>query len=781
MNQKKDGNGTRKRKNSKDQNISGEKPQKQKQTKKSSTHKVKNVNKQSAAVQNKIDPILPSTSTMTSYDSCQMIQGKQNMQHFIQPQQNFASPVFQQMSPMSGYYPVPSQSPSHSMPPPIMQSTLNQGSESGDKIDFLVQKVEEIFKKLSSIDELTKKIGNFEISVKSLTKTVEKGSKRIDEVEKSMEFMNQNFESSKSESEYLKTTITEIKSEHGEMINGFDCLRADMDELHERHVDLQIRSMRENLVFSGIPELSENEPSEQTEDIIKDFMKTNMKMDIVMDFQRAHRFGKKTQIKIDDRDTYMTRPIVCRFKNFKDRELVRSFARNLKDTKFGVNEQFPKEVNDRRKLLWPYYKEAKKQGQKTHFKRDKLFINGKEIGPPTDRHMETDKRQKETEGARQKEPSRRGPQQNNDRPRGAPHGTNSHINTSINYNHVNKDIVHLLSLNVCGLKRKLLYQEFRDLLKCNDLLCLTETKLDDLDEINFEDFTFHYKNRKKITSFRSGGIALGYRSQYAKFIHCIETDCPFVLWFRVDRILFRTEDDIIMGIVYIPPENTRYTSENAMSEIEIEFLELQKNSNCIFLLGDFNSRTANEQDFFNISDFEEHLTEFIDVNEFNDIHVLDDLKIPRIRNSSDTVVNSYGRKLIQFCKNNNMYILNGRVGKDRVHDIHAPLCLSLTVNGCNATQGESEVINDKNVHIGKWKHEKTIEYKNNIDVDKVNELLLNVISKYDDISSVDQGTVDSIVSDITTVLLSAAKDTFRVFTKNSKTLAGKEFFKQRLV
>ncbi|CAG2238601.1 unnamed protein product [Mytilus edulis] len=187
---------------------------------------------------------------------------------------------------------------------------------------------------------------------------------------------------------------------------------------------------------------------------------------------------------------------------------------------------------------------------------------------------------------------------------------------------------------------------------------------------------------------------------------------------RVDRILFRTEDDIIMGIVYIPPENTRYTSENAMSEIEIEFLELQKNSNCIFLLGDFNSRTANEQDFFNISDFEEHLTDFIDVNEFNDIHVLDDLKIPRIRNSSDTVVNTYGRKLIQFCKNNNMYILNGRVGKDRVlgkptsrsisvvdyilctanilckvddfevsdfcnlfSDIHAPLCLSLTVNG----------------------------------------------------------------------------------------------------
>ncbi|CAC5371235.1 unnamed protein product [Mytilus coruscus] len=164
-------------------------------------------------------------------------------------------------------------------------------------MSFVVQKVDEIFKKLSCIDELTKKTGNFETRVNNLTKTVEKASKRIDEVEKSMEFMNQNFENSKSESEYLKTTITEIKSEHGEMINGFDCLRADIDELHERHVDLQIRSMRENLVFSGIPELSENEPSTQTEDIIKDFMKTEMKMDMIVDFQLAHRFGKNHKLK----------------------------------------------------------------------------------------------------------------------------------------------------------------------------------------------------------------------------------------------------------------------------------------------------------------------------------------------------------------------------------------------------------------------------------------------------------------------------------------------------
>ena len=75
----------------------------------------------------------------------------------------------------------------------------------------------------------------------------------------------------------------------------------------------------------------------------------------------------------------MTRPIVCRFKNFKDRELVRSFARNLKDTKFGVNEQFPKEVNDRRKLLWPYYKEAKNKDRRRTSNETSCLLTAKKL------------------------------------------------------------------------------------------------------------------------------------------------------------------------------------------------------------------------------------------------------------------------------------------------------------------------------------------------------------------------------------------------------------------
>ena len=57
--------------------------------------------------------------------------------------------------------------------------------------------------------------------------------------------------------------------------------------------------------------------------------------------------------------------------------------------------------------------------------------------------------------------------------------------------------------------------------------------------------------------------------------------------------------------------------------------------------------------------------EFIYTNEIYDVYILDDLDIPRLRNNPDDIVHNYGRKLISFCKNNNMLVLNGRVRKDQ--------------------------------------------------------------------------------------------------------------------
>ena len=53
----------------------------------------------------------------------------------------------------------------------------------------------------------------------------------------------------------------------------------------------------------------------------------------------------------------------------------------------------------------------------------------------------------------------------------------------------------IVSLNVCGLMSKMKYPEFREMSVWNDIICLTETKMDDLDSFDFDGFTCFMKNR----------------------------------------------------------------------------------------------------------------------------------------------------------------------------------------------------------------------------------------------------------------------------------------------
>ena len=223
--------------------------------------------------------------------------------------------------------------------------------------------------------------------------------------------MNAQYESNREENKEIKTTMHDIKKENTILNENVCRLNKDLNELYERHIDLQTRSMRENLVFTGIEQTNMEVESDETEEILKTFMTDTMKLDPPVEFHRAHRFGKPSE-KITE---YLTRPIVCRFKNFKDRELVRKSANVLKGSNYGISEQFPKEINDRRRALWPYYKEAKEQKKKAFFRRDKLFIDGRRFIPrdvSVDR-METNEQPErgnyERQGARPKQFTRKEP------------------------------------------------------------------------------------------------------------------------------------------------------------------------------------------------------------------------------------------------------------------------------------------------------------------------------------------------------------------------------------
>ena len=83
----------------------------------------------------------------------------------------------------------------------------------------------------------------------------------------------------------------------------------DINETKKKLVDIENRSMRDNLIFLGIPE-SQNENPEA---IVQAITTQRMGLEGRISFERVHRMGQK-------RDNGRARPIVAKFSHYKDRE-----------------------------------------------------------------------------------------------------------------------------------------------------------------------------------------------------------------------------------------------------------------------------------------------------------------------------------------------------------------------------------------------------------------------------------------------------------------------------
>ncbi|CAG2236450.1 DNASE1L [Mytilus edulis] len=164
-----------------------------------------------------------------------------------------------------------------------------------------------------------------------------------------------------------------------------------------------------------------------------------------------------------------------------------------------------------------------------------------------------------------------------------------------------QNILNILCINCCGLKSRINYPEFSELIYKNDIACFVETKTDDLDDIRLKGYKFILKNRKKVSRIKSGGIALCFKEHLHENIEVIKTDCKFVLWCKISKIICSNQD-VILGIIYIPPEYTSYSSSSALDEIENEYLDLSRKFEKVFFIGDFNARTAEDRDFIYVNE-----------------------------------------------------------------------------------------------------------------------------------------------------------------------------------
>ncbi|ONI45401.1 hypothetical protein AN641_04290 [Candidatus Epulonipiscioides gigas] len=136
--------------------------------------------------------------------------------------------------------------------------------------------------------------------------------------------------------------------------------------MKETILDLKSRSMRDNLVFTSIPEHSSDDPEKS----VKDFMIQQLKLPTEtvnqITFHLVHRIGQRNTT------NNLPRPIIAKFEHFKQKQQVQCQGRQLKGTDFVLNDQFPREIMQRRKQLHPIWKKMIQQGKKAIITVDKL-------------------------------------------------------------------------------------------------------------------------------------------------------------------------------------------------------------------------------------------------------------------------------------------------------------------------------------------------------------------------------------------------------------------------
>ncbi|CAG2212946.1 unnamed protein product [Mytilus edulis] len=241
---------------------------------------------------------------------------------------------------------------------------------------------------------------------------------------------------------------------------------------------------------------------------------------------------------------------------------------------------------------------------------------------------------------------------------------------------VNPRSIKIYALNVCGIISKLKFPDLEEKCADYDILCFCESKLDNLDEVEFSNFVKLPPLNRKGAKHKSGGIVVFVKEFLYSNIEVLECSSENALWFIVNNILY---EPVLFGACYIPPESSDYSSIDIFDVIETELLKNAVDKNCkVCLLGDFNAHTGKKDDFVEMNHYVSESVQLDkEIKQNFDFVDLDALGICTKRSSLDKSVDNYGNRLLLLCKDLNLLIANGRLFKDK--NIGALTCKESTV------------------------------------------------------------------------------------------------------
>ena len=158
-------------------------------------------------------------------------------------------------------------------------------------------------------------------------------------------------------------------------------LEREVQKLSAKVEDLQWRDMRDNLVFTKIPEQGDD-----CEHLIMNFLQDEMLIPQEYIYS-THNLGGEIRIDVAHRMGRRSfkapnpRPIVVKFVTRKGRDTVMKYVKNLKGKGFSVTDQLPPEMRERKMAQMDTLRKLRNDNQdkannRIHFFKDKLLHNG---------------------------------------------------------------------------------------------------------------------------------------------------------------------------------------------------------------------------------------------------------------------------------------------------------------------------------------------------------------------------------------------------------------------
>lgn len=248
------------------------------------------------------------------------------------------------------------------MPQNYVQSPGAQGGPDQGVMNLILQRLDNMDKKLGQLDSIQTSISKITVKVNDIEGKLGALETKVRQIETSRDFDSASVDQLNRKQKEIDDLIKKMEKIEQEQVEKNQNVKAQM-------LDMQCRSMRDNLLFYRIPEARDESDADCVDKVLNLIEETmgiqNAKQEIKL--HRAHRIGKYNPTKV--------RPIVAKFAYFPDREKVRMSAGKLKDTNYGISQQFPKEVMDKRRELVPIMKQARANGKDAYIVVDRLYIN----------------------------------------------------------------------------------------------------------------------------------------------------------------------------------------------------------------------------------------------------------------------------------------------------------------------------------------------------------------------------------------------------------------------